>query len=75
MEVFTMVAIIVFVSVSAGVINNYLKLKSQNNQDGAESHAEELDELRRRIEVLEEIVTDKQYQLRSELADLERNGR
>ena len=75
MEVFTMVAIIVVASVSAGVINNYLKLKNQRDAEDLEAGSlEELDELRRRVETLEEIVTDKQFQLRTELANLERNG-
>ena len=75
MEVFTMVAIIVVASVSAGVINNYLKLKNQRDAEDLEAGSlEELDELRRRVETLEEIVTDKQVQLRTELANLERNG-
>ncbi|MEQ8691029.1 MAG: hypothetical protein RIC89_09385 [Pseudomonadales bacterium] len=75
MDVFTMVVVIVVVSVSAGVLNNYMKVKGR--QDAAEQDSatlEELDELRQRVEVLEKIVTDKQYQLRSELAELERNG-
>ena len=75
MEVFTMVAIIVVASCGAGVLNNYMKMQSKRGTEEEQAGTlEELDELRRRVEVLEEIVTDEKYQLKSQLAALERNG-
>jgi len=68
MDVFTMVVIIVTVSVGAGVLNNYMKTQrskhTQQNQDGL---SQEVAELRARVEVLEKIVTDEKYQLNKEL--------
>lgn len=75
MEVFTMVAIIVVVSCGAGVLNNYLKMKSKTAPEEEEGETlQELDALRSRVEVLETIVTDEKYQLRSEIDALEKNS-
>ncbi len=75
MDVYTMVALIVVVSCGAGVLNNYFKMKGSMSDEEDQAVAQgELDELRERIEVLEKIVTDDKYQLRNELADLERTG-
>ena len=71
-----MVAIIVVASVGGGVMNNYIKMKRETagQEEGDLDNLQEVDELRRRIEVLEEIVTDQKYQLKSELDALERNN-
>ncbi len=75
MDVYTMVALIVLASCGAGVLNNYFKMKGQSADELDQSETEaELDALRRRVEVLEEIVTDEKYQLKNELAALERTG-
>jgi hypothetical protein len=75
MDVFTMVAVIVVVSCTAGVLNNYIQAKKKQRNDEADSSlAEELDELRERIEVLEKIVTDEKYHLHRELNELERQA-
>ncbi len=75
MEVFTMVVLIVLISCGAGVLNNYLKnrrlaLSRLPDQD----LAAELETLRQRIAVLEEIVTEPGYHLNQELKQLERRS-
>jgi hypothetical protein len=73
MDVFTMVVVIVLASLAAGIANNILKnkrLETRGQVNG--SVREELDALRARVEVLEEIVTDSRYQLNAELERLER---
>lgn len=75
MEVFTMVVLIVLISCGAGVLNNYLKnrrlaLTRLPDQD----LAAELETLRQRIAVLEEIVTEPGYHLNQELKQLERQA-
>ncbi len=68
MDVFTMVVIIVVVSVGAGVINNYLKTQQKNRQsDGHAELEQQVADLQARVEVLEKIVTDDKYQLNKEL--------
>jgi hypothetical protein len=74
-EVFTMVAIIVVASCAAGVFNNYLKVRGQSaSGEDQEKILQEVEALRGRVEVLEEIVTDQKYQLKNEIEALERNG-
>ncbi|MEM9623444.1 MAG: hypothetical protein AAF993_17485 [Pseudomonadota bacterium] len=71
MDVFTMVAIIVVVSVGAGVVNNYLKTqRGKHNLQHQQDINQELEVLRKRVEVLEKIVTDDKYQLNKELDKL-----
>ena len=75
MEVFTMVVLNVLISCGAGVLNNYLKnrrlaLSRLPDQD----LAAELETLRQRIAVLEEIVTEPGYHLNQELKQLERRS-
>jgi len=75
MDVFTMVVVIVAISVGAGVANNYLKNKRLLHQGGMTDQVRgELDALRERVRVLEEIVTDNRYHLNQEFDRLERNG-
>lgn len=75
MDVFTFVVIIVIVSCGSGVINSYLKNRSEKSQlDVDDSVYEELASLRERVEVLERIITDEKYQLERELAQLERSA-
>ena len=72
---FTMVVLIVLISVGAGVINNYFKMKA-NRQDDVASKAEmhamrtELDQLRERVRVLEKLPTDGDQRLRDEISRL-----
>jgi hypothetical protein len=75
MDVFSMVVVIVAISVGAGVANNYLKTKRLQLQGGMnDSVRAELDALRERVRVLEEIVTDPGYHLKAEFDRLERGG-
>jgi hypothetical protein len=75
MDVFTMVAVIVIVSVGAGIAHDYMKTKRHETSGaGAEVRAE-LEALRERVRVLEEIVTDERYHLNAEITRLERRDR
>jgi cell division protein FtsB len=70
MEAFSMVVAIVAISCTAGIINNYLKTKRlEQKQLEAEVEA-----LKQRVAVLEEIVTDDRYRLNRELEKLERQA-
>ncbi|MEZ5997267.1 MAG: hypothetical protein R3B98_01055 [Hyphomonas sp.] len=75
MDVFTMVVVIVVVSVGAGVFNNYLKLKQNREHDLAstaemERMSAEVSRLKERVRVLEKIVTDGEKHLREEISRL-----
>ena len=75
MEVFSMVVMIVLISCGAGVMNNYLKNRRlESHVDMNDEALAELDALRARVEVLEEIVTDSKHQLARELDQLERQA-
>ena len=72
---FSMVVAIVLISVGAGVINNYLKLRTNhasdatNGQDIARMQSD-IDQLTHRIAVLERIVTDRDRTLSEEISRL-----
>lgn len=75
MDPFTMVVAIVAISVGAGVLNTWLKNRSQARPDGglrAELAATRQDvaRLKDRVRVLEEIVTDKDRQLADDIRRL-----
>jgi cell division protein FtsB len=75
MDVFTMVVVIVAISVGAGVANNYLKIRRLQHQDAMSDQVRaELDALHERVRVLEAIVTDPKHQLKVEFDRLERGG-
>ncbi len=75
MAVFDMVVAVVAISCAAGVINNYLKNKRLERQVDADPDlAKELEALKQRVAVLEEIVTDERYHLKKELDQLERRA-
>ncbi len=75
MEVFDMVVAVVAISCAAGVINNYLKNKRLERQVTPDPDlATELEALKQRVAVLEEIVTDERYHLKKELDQLERRA-
>lgn len=69
MSVFTMVAIIVTVSVMGGVFSSWLKSKEKSEKNG--KHTEEVNErikaLEERIKVLERLATDRTHRLREEI--------
>ncbi len=74
MDVFTMVTIIVIVGCATGVATEYFKsrAKAVGKQDPALK--QEVRDLRKRVEVLEEIVTDDQYDLAKEINRLDGRG-
>ncbi len=71
-DVFIMVIAIVALSVGAGMYRDYLKTQRQvgRNSEADEDLKLELQALRKRVAVLEEIVTDSKYQLKQELDQL-----
>ena len=75
MDPILMVVLIVLISVGAGVVNNYLKLKANSASDTT-SDADfqkvlgEVDRLKERVRVLEKIVTDQERQLSEEIRKL-----
>jgi len=72
---FTMVVLIVLISVGAGVLNNYFKMKAQRG-DTLENDADihrmqaEIDRLAERVRVLEKLATDDERSLRDEFRKL-----
>ncbi len=78
--VFEMVVLIVFIVFGAGVLNNYLKSRVGGKQLEAiekelESRLATIDKLEKRIQVLEKIVTDRHYDAKRELDELDRESR
>ena len=75
MDVFTFVIIIVIVGCGTGVLTEYFKNKREASEfEGDEAVYEELTDLRKRVEVLERIVTDEKYNLQKEIDRLERSA-
>lgn len=75
MDVFTMVVAIVVVSCAAGIVNNYLKTRRLEHKTAPRAELEvEVEALKQRVAVLEEIVTDDRYRLSRELDRLERQA-
>ena len=71
MDVFTMVAIIVVVSCAAGTANQYFKSRAKTAGKPDPAMQREVDDLRKRVEALEEIVTDEKYDLAKEINRLD----
>ena len=71
MDVFTMVAIIVSVSCAAGVANQYFRNRAKGAGKPDPAVQRDVDELRKRVEVLEQIVTDEKYELAKEFDRLD----
>ena len=71
MDVFTMVAIIVVVSCAAGTANQYFKSRAKVAAKPDPAVQREVDDLRKRVEVLEQIVTDEKYDLAKEINRLD----
>ena len=75
MDVFTMVVIIVFIACAAGVADKYLRSRAQQRSaQGSDDVQQALDDLRSRVEVLEQIVTDENYNLSKEINNLEKTA-
>ena len=77
MDFFTFVFLVVVVGCLVGVYSIWQdgQNKRRNNDGDVDNVSGEIDALRERIQVLEEIVTDQKYQLRRELDTLEAPGR
>ena len=71
MDVFTMVAIIVVVSCAAGVANQYFRSRAKTAGKPDPVLQREVQDLRKRVEVLEKIVTDEKYDLAKEINRLD----
>lgn len=69
MDLWTMIVCVVAIGCGAGVAESYFKSKRHAKSARSEDDAlnSELVELRSRVEVLEKIVTDENYQLEQEL--------
>lgn len=72
---FTMVVLIVLISVGAGVINNYFKMKNESAQRSAndgdiDKMQGQIDRLTERVRVLEKLATDDEQGLRDEFKRL-----
>ena len=72
MNVFHFVLWIVTIVMVAGVIEKYLKTRSQKNvtTELDEDTAKKIDDLEERIRVLERIVTENKFDLRREIDNL-----
>jgi hypothetical protein len=74
-EPFTMVVLIVAISVGAGVINNWLKLKHANQRNATQDQEleglkAEVAKLQDRVRVLEKLAVDGDRVLSAEIAKL-----
>lgn len=73
MNVFEMVAIITVISIIGGLVSNRQKQpKNHAPRDDAETEQmqQQILDLKKRVEALEAIVTDKSYNLKREIDDL-----
>jgi phage shock protein C len=79
MSMWTAIVMIVLISVAGGVASNFARARSKMAQrdllqNNSGETVAEIEALKRRIEVLEKIVTDQKYDLRREIEQLERTG-
>ncbi len=73
MNLWTMITVVAVCGMLTGVISNYLKHKAQALKGNAENDREtkgKLEALEKRVRVLEEIVTDQNYQLKKQFEQL-----
>jgi hypothetical protein len=73
MQVFEMVVLIVLISVVAGVANNYLKTRGAMDGKGSaelQSRLSRLKDLEERVQTLEKIVTDRNFELKEKIRNL-----
>ncbi|MDD9961990.1 MAG: hypothetical protein OXU70_07845 [Gammaproteobacteria bacterium] len=71
MDVHTMVVIIVFIGCATGVATSYFKNRAKVAGIVNPEVQREVEDLRKRVEVLEEIVTDDKYDLAKEINRLD----
>ncbi|MEZ5939587.1 MAG: hypothetical protein R3C52_15415 [Hyphomonadaceae bacterium] len=74
-EPFTMVVAIVAISVGAGVINNWIKMKAATRRSGEQDRElddvkSELERVKDRVRVLEKLALDSDRQLADEISRL-----
>ena len=75
MEVFTMVVLIVAIACGTSLGEKYLKARRLERETELDDDVyQDLENLRERVEVLEKIVTDKKYDLATEISQLERRA-
>lgn len=76
MQVFEMIVFVVLISVCAGVVKQWLSLKTnqESNQETQEDQQARVDDLEARVKVLEAIVTDKKFSLNQEFDALKREA-
>ncbi len=75
MDQYTMIVLIVLIVVGSRIwTKSYRQPKKMLDDPRVESLELELEDLRSRVAVLEEIVTDQKYDLRSQLDALERQA-
>ncbi len=72
---FIMIVLIVLISVGAGVINNYIKMKNAQTERSAndvdiDRMQAQIDQLTERVRVLEKLATDDERGLREEFKRL-----
>lgn len=76
---FEMIVAIVAIACGAGVLRNWLQTRKQVSNEELDQRLElrmsELNKLEERIRVLEKIVTDRNYDLKEELHELDRDHR
>ncbi|WP_100643674.1 DUF2746 domain-containing protein [Alteromonas facilis] len=72
---FLFVLPIVFVGIWTSHKKDMLKLNGQLSTSEKANYENELTSIKKRLEVLEAIVTDKRYQLDSEIAELQKSER
>lgn len=74
MSVFTMVALISVSGILAGAFTSWLKYREKQRQERVPevnpNYEDELSKLQKRVEVLEKIVTDGQYDLKQQIENL-----
>lgn len=75
MTLWTMIFGIATVSIIAGVVNNYFKHRpAPGDRAAREEDKRRIKDLEKRVQVLEEIVTDGNYDLKRQFEDLENTG-
>lgn len=69
-----MIVVVVAVACCAGIANNWIKARGKSSPADVDRRIDErlaeVAELRRRVEVLEKIVTDRRYALKEEIRQL-----
>lgn len=70
MDVFTFIVLVVLISCGTGLAREWLKRRSKAKPEDPRL-AGEVEALRRRVEALESIVTDRRYRLDRELDSLD----